>query len=160
MSTNLIYEDDTIIATIVADTPRLSYLIDAENPGTIVVDNANLDTQLTPSVVVTQTLFDEGGVGPQGPPGGYGVAYGGATGEVLTKIDNTNFNTQWTPFSYNYIQSTASTTWTIAHNLGRKPVVNTYTVGGTSLIGTVTNLSNNVLEISFSASVAGTAQLV
>jgi hypothetical protein len=160
VSTNLIYEDDTIIATIVADTPRLSYLIDAENPDTIlVVDNANLDTQLTPSVVVTQTLFDEGGPGPQGPRG-YGVAYGGATGDVLTKIDNTDFNTQWTPFSYNYIQSTASTTWTIAHNLGRKPVVNTYTVGGTSLIGTVTNLSNNVLEISFSASVAGTARLV
>ena len=160
MSTNLIYEDDTIIATIVADTPRLSYLIDAENPDTIlVVDNANLDTQLTPSIVVTQTLFDEGGPGPQGPRG-YGVAYGGATGEVLTKIDNTNFNTQWTPFSYNYIQSIASTTWTIAHNLGRKPIVMTYTTGGVSLLGTVTNLSSNLLTITFSAPIAGIARLI
>lgn len=157
MSTNLIYEDDTIIATIVADTPRLSYLIDAENPDTILtVDNANLDTQLTPTIVITHTIKDEGGVGPQGP----GVPAGGVSGDVLVKIDSTNYHTQWAAPSYNYVQTLPSTTWTIAHNLGRKPIVMTYTVGGTSLLGTVTNLSNNVLEISFSAVVAGTARLI
>ena len=157
MSTNLIYEDDTIIATIVADTPRLSYLIDAENPDTILtVDNANLDTQLTPTIVITHAIKDEGGVGPQGP----GIPAGGVSGDVLVKIDSTNYHTQWAASSYNYVQTLPSTTWTIAHNLGKKPIVMTYTVGGTSLIGTVTNLSNNVLEISFSAAVAGTARLI
>lgn len=48
-----------------------------------------------------------GPIGPQGPPGptgpqgptgatGAGVAPGGTAGQVLTKIDATNFNTQWT----------------------------------------------------------------
>jgi hypothetical protein len=132
-------------------------LVYEENPDTILtVDNANLDTQLTPTIVITHTIKDEGGVGPQGE----GVPVGGLAGDVLVKIDSTNFNTQWLAPSYNYVKTLPSTTWTIAHNLGRKPIVMTYTTGGVSLIGTVTNLSNNVLEISFSASVAGTARLI
>lgn len=39
-----------------------------------------------------------GATGPQGPTGatGQGVPTGGTTGQVLTKIDGTNYNTQWT----------------------------------------------------------------
>ena len=35
--------------------------------------------------------------GPEGPPGpsGPGVAIGGTAGQVLSKIDATDFNTQW-----------------------------------------------------------------
>jgi hypothetical protein len=42
-----------------------------------------------------------GATGSQGPTGatgatGPGVATGGTAGQVLSKIDGTNFNTQWT----------------------------------------------------------------
>ncbi len=49
-------------------------------------------------------LFVENAVGPEGPQGdpgaqgdpGVGVPAGGTTGQVLAKIDNTDYNTQWT----------------------------------------------------------------
>lgn len=33
-------------------------------------------------------------IGIQGPPG-IGIPSGGTTGQILTKVDNTNYNTQW-----------------------------------------------------------------
>jgi len=82
------------------------------------------------------------------------------SGDVLVKIDSTNYHTQWVAPSYNYVQTLPSTTWTIAHNLGRKPIVMTYTTGGVSLLGTVTNLSSYLLTITFSAPIAGIARLI
>ena len=39
----------------------------------------------------------KGDLGPEGPqgPAGPGVAAGGTAGQVLSKVDNTNYNTQW-----------------------------------------------------------------
>lgn len=74
--------------------------------------------------------------GPQGPGGGAGSG------------------------GINWLQNDASDTWTIAHNLGYRPNVDIYTVGGLSMWGTVLHLSANTLQISFNDAVAGTARLV
>ena len=41
---------------------------------------------------------EQGLTGPSGPQGmqGFGVPQGGTTGQILTKVDGTNYNTQWT----------------------------------------------------------------
>jgi hypothetical protein len=59
----------------------------------------------------------------------------------------------------NYTQSSPSETWTIAHNLGIRPSVAVFTTGGLEMMGTVQHLSSDVLQVSFSQPVAGTARL-
>jgi hypothetical protein len=59
---------------------------------------AEIIIQVVPAPVLNVTLETftgtEGPVGPAGPPG-QGVPVGGTTGQVLAKIDSTNYNTQW-----------------------------------------------------------------
>jgi hypothetical protein len=49
----------------------------------------------------TGTAGATGATGPSGPTGtaGVGVPTGGTTGQVLAKVDNTNYNTQWVTVS-------------------------------------------------------------
>ena len=60
---------------------------------------------------------------------------------------------------FDYVQISPSDTWTIAHNLGFRPSVATFTPGGLEMMGTVQHLSTDVLQITFSQPVAGTARL-
>lgn len=60
---------------------------------------------------------------------------------------------------YEYTQGSPATLWVINHNLGRYPVVDTYTVGGQMMDGAVLNTSVNQTQVSFSTAVAGTAEL-
>lgn len=46
-------------------------------------------------VAVVTPNIDVATSGPPGPPGA-GVPTGGTAGQVLTKVDATSFNTQWT----------------------------------------------------------------
>lgn len=61
---------------------------------------------------------------------------------------------------FNFTQISASTTWTIAHNLGYRPVVETWTTGGAKIFGSAVNLSVNVVQITFNTALAGTARCV
>lgn len=61
---------------------------------------------------------------------------------------------------YDHQQASPSTLWTIAHNLGLRPSVQAFSVGGVEMIGTVQHLSANTLTISFNIAVAGYARLV
>lgn len=61
--------------------------------------------------------------------------------------------------AYEHTQSTPSTEWVINHNLGYKPNVQTFTVGGQVFRGSVTHISNNQLVIGTVIPVAGTARL-
>jgi hypothetical protein len=61
--------------------------------------------------------------------------------------------------NYTHTQSTASSTWTITHNLGFSPAVSVVDSGGNHVIGDVNYVSVNVLTISFSAPFGGSAYL-
>ena len=87
-----------------------------------------------PSVEIAAQL-----VGVQGPPGTNGSA--GAR--------------------YVHVQASAATLWTVAHNLGFRPVVAIYTVGGLQVEGgEVLHLSTLTLTITFDVAFAGSAALV
>jgi len=67
---------------------------------------AEIIIEVVPAPIINVTLETfagtQGPIGPAGPagPAGQGVPVGGATGQVLAKIDSTNYNTQWvTPSS-------------------------------------------------------------
>jgi hypothetical protein len=61
--------------------------------------------------------------------------------------------------SYTYVQSSASTTWTITHNLNTYPSVTVVDSSGSVVSGDVQYLSENSLRITFSAQFAGKAYL-
>jgi hypothetical protein len=75
-----------------------------------------------------------GPIGPPGPPGPSGAGY--------------DFN-----------QASPAITWTINHNLGYRPSVQMFTVGGLEVLGEIQHTSNNQTLITFNIAVAGTARL-
>jgi hypothetical protein len=59
---------------------------------------AEIIIEVVPAPIINVTLETFAGTqGPIGPagPAGQGVPVGGTTGQVLAKIDSTNYNTQW-----------------------------------------------------------------
>lgn len=77
--------------------------------------------------------------GPQGPVGASGS--GGSAG-------------------FNHTQGSAGTVWTINHNLGFKPSVQTFNTGGLEVIGEVQHTTNNQTTVTFNTAVSGTARLI
>ena len=69
--------------------------------------------------------------------------------------DNAEFNSDTTVFN----QSSASTTWSISHNMGKYPSVYTEDSSGNIIIGQVDYQNNALLTITFSAATAGVAYL-
>ncbi|MBU2701187.1 hypothetical protein Ga0466249_002301 [Sporomusaceae bacterium BoRhaA] len=61
--------------------------------------------------------------------------------------------------SYTFTQSTASTVWTITHNLNKRPYVSCIDTSGNSIEGTISYTSLNALTITFSTALAGSAYL-
>lgn len=70
-------------------------------------------------------------------------------------IDNSSGGTA----NYTHIQSVASLTWTINHNLGFIPNVFVLDSNGIEIIGSVDSASSTQIVISFSQAVSGTAYL-
>lgn len=64
------------------------------------------------------------------------------------------------PRYYDHLQSSASDTWTINHNLGYRPSVELRTVGGVEFNGDVTHTSDNQVVVSLTSPLAGTARLI
>jgi hypothetical protein len=94
------------------------------------------------TVVVTGSTSGSGPAGPPGPTGPTGPAGTGA-GNTLT----------WN-------QATATTVWTIAHNLGYYPNITAVDSSGTEIFpGNVKYLSATTVELDFSAAVGGSAYL-
>jgi hypothetical protein len=81
----------------------------------------------------------EGPQGPQGPEGPQGPP-----GIIETYIHN---------------QISSASTWSIQHNLGRYPSVSIVDSGGSIVLGAVKYISENEIQISFSAAFAGRAFL-
>lgn len=61
---------------------------------------------------------------------------------------------------YRHVQGVASAIWTVTHNLGRRPGgVSVVSSTGDEVTGEVQHLSDNQMEIRFSASFSGEAYL-
>ena len=61
--------------------------------------------------------------------------------------------------TYEYDQSGVSDDWTITHNLGKYPSVTVVDSAGTEVVGDVTYISENVINIKFNSAFSGTAYL-
>jgi hypothetical protein len=139
---------------VISQTQRIvvdnsSTPIDSSKSQRIVVDPVT-NTTIVVSVPAIQNLkleqgsssisvINAGPVGPSGPPGPGGSGSGGA--------------------GYNHTQSTAALTWVINHNLGYKPSIQTFTVGGLEVLGEVQQISVNQITVAFNTAIAGSARL-
>jgi len=88
------------------------------------------------STEASNTVVTVATAGPQGPAGGGG----GGT-------------------AYQFTQSSPSTTWTINHNLGYKPIVDVYDTGSQQIEALVTHPTVNQTLILLTTPVAGFARL-
>jgi hypothetical protein len=62
--------------------------------------------------------------------------------------------------TFSHTQNASASSWTINHNLGKKPSVTITTLAtGAQVIGEVTYTNNNTLVVSFAAAVSGIAHL-
>lgn len=60
---------------------------------------------------------------------------------------------------FHHVQSTPSATWSITHNLGKRPAVTVVDSSGNEWITAVEHLSDNALVIRFTAPFSGDAYL-
>ena len=60
---------------------------------------------------------------------------------------------------YQHVQATPSATWSITHNLGKRPAVTVVDSGGNEWITNVEHVSDNALVIRFTAPFSGNAYL-
>lgn len=58
---------------------------------------------------------------------------------------------------YTHVQETASASWTVVHNLGKRPAVQVVDTAGTQVEGDVTHLDLNTVRIDFTAAFSGRA---
>jgi hypothetical protein len=136
-----------------------------------------------PSVIVhdnpTTVILGGGRQGPQGVPGASGGAWlfgAGIPSNSLGSDGQTFYSTDtggvyqkatgaWVlqgtvtgqNFYFEHVQNTASDTWTINHNLGSRPSVSAYSVGGKEMLGEILHVSANQLNIYFDSPVTGIA---
>lgn len=105
----------------------------------VVEEDTNVAVSGTPTVeVVTATkpdvqIVSVGQVGPAGPAGG--------------------------DIFYTYTQGSASSVWTITHNLGKMPSVTVVDSSGNEVEGDIKYNSSNQVTVTFSAGFAGKAYL-
>lgn len=94
----------------------------------------------------------EGPEGPRGDPGPQGIpGVKGDPGQEGGLVLNDVF--------YTHIQSVASALWTITHPLSYHPTVTVVDSSGRVVEGGVTYLSNNTVQVEFSAGFSGIAYL-
>lgn len=63
-------------------------------------------------------------------------------------------------FSKEHLQYTPSDSWVINHNLGRKPLVQVYTLGGVKMLTEVLHVSNNQALVRFDEPHDGYAEII
>ncbi len=113
------------------------------------VTQYNVDITFEPLVV---EIAEAGTPGPKGDKGDPGeVTTSQLTAALATKLDITKNH-------YLHTQNTLSTTWTINHNLGRKPQVEIRDLSGQPIgWSDVVHNSDNVAVAVFTVAISGTA---
>lgn len=91
-------------------------------------------------------------VAEQGPPGPSGAA--GAQGQTGPQGIP---GTAGSDLNYTHTQLTPSASWTVTHNLGKRPAVAVVDSAGSSVVGEVTYLDDNTVQLDFSGAFAGIA---
>lgn len=85
---------------------------------------------------------------------------GGATAYIVTTIEQHNLDSQAHPnLWYVYEQGVSSDTWRITHNLNRNPSVTVVDSANNVVVGFVTYIDNNTVEIHFNGAFKGKAYL-
>ena len=59
---------------------------------------------------------------------------------------------------YRHDQAVPQAVWTINHNLGYNPLVQTFNTGSEEILGGIVHLTPNTTQVSFSGPIAGTAR--
>jgi hypothetical protein len=114
------------------------FLLIDEGDETLILDEARDEVVVLPDVEDAILLIGNGEQGPPGPPGPPG------TGGIS---------------DYLHTQASAALMWTVAHNLGRKPLVAVTSPGGVEVLGgEIVHLSDNTLQIIFDDLYAGQAR--
>lgn len=118
-------------------------------------DNIEVD------VVVTEVEVDLTTPGPQGPPGTPGSpGEQGPQGPQGPKGDQGDPGAPGSaPQAYVHEQMTPSVTWTVVHNLGYHPNLTVVDSGGTEVIGSVTYIDINTVQLDFDSAFGGKAYL-
>jgi hypothetical protein len=111
-----------------------------DSPGHVVVYSATM-------IAFWPTGLNTVGPPPSNPPQYYTMSQSDAR---YLQISNASFT--WN-------QSSASTVWTVVHNMGAFPSITVVDSGGNVVLGTATYLNNNVIQINFKYSFAGKAYL-
>jgi len=134
---DLTVQNSTTVVEVVENNPIISV---AESVATISVSSIDNSVVVQDQPAASIILSASGPQGPQGPAGTPG-------------LDGDAHQT------YVYNQNTPSATWTITHNLTAYPSVTVIDSAGTYVIGNIEYISNNVLQLTFSAAFAGQALL-
>lgn len=114
---------------------------------------------ILPTGQINVNIVGTGPRGPAGPAGADGVAGAvgppgpiGLTGPQGLPGDAT---------SYLHTQGIAASTWVVTHNLGKRHVsVSVFDSAGTNVVGAVTVIDDNTLEIAFASEFSGKAYIV
>ena len=100
--------------------------------------SASVNNSGTSSAAVFNFTVPAGATGPQGPqgpigPAGVGVPTGGTTGQILSKISNVDYQTQWTSVGSGTVTSVSGSGGTTGLTLSGGPITSTgtLTLGGT-----------------------------
>lgn len=115
-----------------------------ETKNRLVVNEGKQQLIISQPKVVLTAAAKQGAQGPPGADGPQGPAGPPGSGGDL---------------NYTHVQIAASTLWSVTHNLGKFPSVTVIDSGNTEVIGDVSYLTNNSLEILFTVPFSGTAYL-
>jgi hypothetical protein len=137
---DLTVQNNVAVVEVVENNPIVSV---AESNPTISVSSIDNSVVVQDQPAASIVLSASGPQGPQGPAGAPGA--NGLDGDAHQ--------------TYIYNQNTPSATWTITHNLNAYPSVTVIDSAGTYVIGNIEYISNNVLQLTFSAAFAGQALL-
>lgn len=153
-------------------------------PQNIFVNPTNIEIfHRTQQIVVNPTdnsvtIVNAGPIGPKGATGSSGTIIGNTppantdalwvdTSVAVAVLKWYNSATSiWEPITvgvvggaYSHTQGTASTSWTITHNLGFKPSVTTFDGSNQEVEGDTVHTNNNQCVVTFSYPISGSAFL-
>jgi len=147
---------DVAITTVeVAVSPASFSVVEVSPQGQVLVDVAIPAAPVVAVAMPGAPAVDVVFLGPPGPSA-YGVAVAnGFSGTEAVWLESLVGE----EVSYTHNQGVPSTTWTINHNLGFRPVVAVTDSAGDECVGDIAHSNTNTLVVTFSSSFSGRARL-